>query len=41
MLSCTEQVNQLTGDPNELFDLGRFNRANSLDRETLFQKLEN
>lgn len=41
MLTCTEQVNHLTGDPNELCDLGRFNRANSLDRETLFQKLEN
>ena len=41
MLTCTEQVNHLTGDPNELCDLGRFNRANSLDRETLFQKLDN
>ena len=41
MLTCTEQVNHLTGDPNELCNLGRFNRANSLDRETLFQKLEN
>ena len=41
MLTCTEQVNHQTGDPNELCDLGRFNRANSLDRETLFQKLEN
>ena len=41
VFTCTEQVNHLTGDPNELCDLGRFNRANSLDRETLFQKLEN
>lgn len=41
MFTCTEEVNHLTGDPDELRDLGRFNRANGLDRETLFQKLEN
>lgn len=41
VFTCTEEVNHLTGDPDELRDLGRFNRANGLDRETLFQKLEN
>lgn len=36
--TCTEEVNHLTGDPMQLFQLGRFNRANSLNREALFQK---
>ena len=38
VFTCTEEVNHLTGDPDELRDLGRFNRANGLDREALFQK---
>lgn len=41
VFTCTEEVNHLTGDPDELRNLGRFNRANGLNRETLFQKLEN
>lgn len=36
--TCTEEVNHLTGDPAQLLRLGRFNRANGLDRKTLFQK---
>lgn len=38
VFTCTEEVNHLTGDPDELRNLGRFNRANGLDREALFQK---
>lgn len=36
--TCTEQVNHLTGDPAQLCNLGRFNRANDRNREELFRQ---
>lgn len=35
--TCTEEVNHLTGDPAQLCNLGRFNRANDRSREELFR----
>lgn len=34
--TCVGQVNQLTGDPEELMELGRFNRSNNVDRASFF-----
>lgn len=39
LFNCNERVNQLTGDPEELLSLCRFNRPNSMNREQFFQKL--
>ena len=38
VFTCTEQVNQLTGDPGELMELGRFNRPNNVDRASFFAR---
>lgn len=40
LFTCEEHVNHLTGDPEELMCLGRFNRPNGMDRETFFAKLQ-
>ena len=34
--TCTEAVNQLTGDPAELMELCRYNRSNNVDRASFF-----
>ncbi|MEG0778694.1 MAG: polysaccharide deacetylase family protein [Oscillospiraceae bacterium] len=39
MFTCDQAVNTLTGDPNELLSLGRFNRPNSAERIGFFNKL--
>ena len=38
--TCTERVNILSGDPEDLYCLGRFNRPHGVDSETFFQKWE-
>lgn len=39
LFTCTQEVNHLTGGhPEELYELGRFNRSNDLDREALFRQ---
>ena len=38
--SCTEKVNRLTGDPGELFSLGRFNRPYGKSSADFFAKWE-
>lgn len=40
LFTCTERVNKLTGDPEDLFSLCRFNRPSCIDREQFFKKLE-
>lgn len=37
LLTCEQRTNMLTGDPDELLSLGRYNRAETLDRERLFR----
>ncbi|MGM9521851.1 MAG: polysaccharide deacetylase family protein [Oscillospiraceae bacterium] len=39
LFTCTEKVNILTGDQQELLDLGRFNRPSQMSREQFFSKL--
>lgn len=39
MFTCDEHVNKLTGNPEDLLSLGRFNRANGVNREAYFEKL--
>ena len=39
LLGCKECVNRLTGTPEELLDLGRFNRPNGADRQRYFKKM--
>ena len=39
IFTCAEKVNMLTGDPEELLSLGRFNRPNGENREKFFSKL--
>lgn len=39
LLTTDQRVNRLTGDPEELLDLGRFNRGAGLDREKFFNML--
>lgn len=39
LLTTDQKVNRLTGDPEELLDLGRFNRGAGLDRERFFSIL--
>lgn len=39
LLTCTEQVNMLTGDPAVLLELGRFNRASGVSTERFMKKL--
>ena len=36
--TCTEEVNHLTGAPEELFTLGRFNRPHGISSEKYFSK---
>lgn len=38
--TCLEQVNVLTGEPDELFELGRYNRAHGKSSERFFSKWE-
>ncbi len=38
IFTCTERVNHLTGDPNELLELCRFNRPNGPDSASFFSK---
>ena len=38
--TCTEQINRLTGDADELFDLGRFNRPHGVSSENFFRTWE-
>ena len=39
LFTCTERVNKLTGDPEELLSLCRFNRPNNMNRDQFFKKL--
>jgi len=39
LFTCNSRVNHLYGDPKELLDLGRFNRANGMNRVQFFKKL--
>ena len=36
--TCSERINKLTGDEEELFHLARFNRAHGLSSENFFEK---
>ena len=38
--TCTEKINRLTGDAEELYDLGRFNRPHGVTSEKFFEKWE-
>ena len=38
--TCTERVNHLTGDPDELYELRRFNRPHGISSEKFFSKWE-
>lgn len=40
LFTCREHVNQLTGDPQELLSLGRFNRPNSMSRKAYFAQFD-
>lgn len=40
IFTCTERVNHLTGDPEELLELCRFNRPNGPDSASFFSKWE-
>lgn len=40
LFTCNERVNELSGDPEELLSLSRFNRPYGIDREKFFEKLE-
>lgn len=39
--TCTEEINILTGDGDELYYLGRFNRPHGISSEKFFKKWEN
>lgn len=39
--TCTEEINHLTGDGEELYYLGRFNRPHGISSENFFKKWEN
>ncbi len=39
--TCTEEINILTGDGEELYYLGRFNRPHGISSENFFKKWEN
>lgn len=39
LFTCYERVNKLTGDPEELMSLCRFNRPSNIDRDQFFKKL--
>jgi len=39
--TCTEEINILTGDREELYHLGRFNRPHGISSENFFKKWEN
>lgn len=38
--TCTERINYLSGDPEELFELRRFNRPHGISSEKFFSKWE-
>jgi peptidoglycan/xylan/chitin deacetylase (PgdA/CDA1 family) len=38
--TCEEHINMLTGDPAELYRLGRFNRPHGISSETFFSNIE-
>lgn len=38
--TCAEKVNVLTGEPAELYDLGRYNRPHGVSSENFFRKWE-
>mgnify|MGYP004672047195 CR=1 FL=1 len=38
-LTCESRVNYLTGEPDELFQLGRFNRPSGISTETFMKRL--
>lgn len=40
LFTCIERVNKLTGDPEELLSLCRFNRPSNMNREQFFKKIE-
>lgn len=39
-LTCEEKLNHLTGDPQELFNLHRFNRPHGVSLQTILEKAE-
>jgi len=39
LLTCTEKVNEINGDPAVLFDLGRFNRPSGVTTEKFMRKI--
>jgi peptidoglycan/xylan/chitin deacetylase (PgdA/CDA1 family) len=39
LFTCYERVNKLSGDPEELMSLCRFNRPSNIDRDQFFKKL--
>lgn len=39
LLTCTEKINELNGDPALLFDLGRFNRPSGISTEKFMHKI--
>ncbi len=39
LLTCAERVNRITGDPDELYALGRFNRPAAMSTEAYMRKL--
>lgn len=39
--TCTEEINYLTGEAEELYYLGRFNRPHGISSENFFKKWEN
>ena len=38
--TCTERINYLSGDPDELYELRRFNRPHGISSEQFFKKWE-
>ncbi len=39
LLTCTEKVNRIAGDPEVLFSLGRFNRASGASTESFMKRI--
>ena len=38
-LTCKERVNRLTGDPEQLYDLGRFNRPSGVSTQAFMDRV--
>ena len=38
-LTCKERVNRLTGDPDQLYDLGRFNRPSGVSTQAFMDRV--